>query len=135
MANPADDWLIEKGWVDVLNLARLKAFAGFDKDFGAHVAHYREYFDSEAPHRHPLPQPWQDRLSPFQKLLVLRCLRVDKMEEAVQEFVELNMGRRFIEPPTFNLEESFRGSSPTSPMIFVLSPGMQSVPRDSWFCV
>lgn len=54
---------------------------------------------------------------------MLRCLRVDKMEEGIQDFVELNMGRRFIEPPTFNLEESFKGSNAITPLIFVLSPG------------
>ena len=104
-------------------MARLSAFTGFEKAFAASVVDFKKYFDSDAPHRHALPQPWQDKLSPFQRLLVLRCLRVDKMEEAIQDFVELNMGRRFIEPPTFNLEESFRGSTPVTPLIFVLSAG------------
>ncbi len=38
-------------------------------------------------------------------------------------FVEARLGRRFVEAPPFELAACYADSSPTSPLIFVLSPG------------
>lgn len=37
------------------------------------------------------------------------------------------LGKEFIEPPTFNLAKSFKDSSVTIPLIFILSPGSDPV--------
>lgn len=73
--------------------------------------------------RVPLPEPINTRLDQFQKLLVLKCLRADKVTNAMQEFIANKLGQRFIEPQTTDLSEIFRDSSPTTPLIFVLSTG------------
>ena len=35
-------------------------------------------------HSEPLPEPWNAKLDTFQKLLVLKCLRADKVTNAMQ---------------------------------------------------
>ncbi len=45
-----------------------------------------------------LPQEWSDRLDDFQKILFLKCLRPDKVTNAMQDFVSNNLGQKFIEP-------------------------------------
>uniref|UniRef100_A0A8C3K7K0 Dynein axonemal heavy chain 1 n=1 Tax=Calidris pygmaea TaxID=425635 RepID=A0A8C3K7K0_9CHAR len=121
--NPAPAWLYERVWGDILALSNLKNFSGFANDFVANLEAFRAIFDSPKPHREPLPGKWEAELDAFQKLLVLRCLRGDKITNAMQDFVALKLDRRFIEPQTTDLSVVFRDSTATTPLVFVLSPG------------
>lgn len=54
---------------------------------------------------------------------MLKCLRPDKLTNAMQDFITENLGARFVEPQTSDLSAMFKESSPVSPLIFVLSTG------------
>lgn len=76
------------------------------------------------------PQPEADFAIPslfkedeMLKLCLLRCLRPDRVVPAVTNYVVKMMGPAFVEPPRFDLEACWRDSKPTTPLIFVLSPG------------
>jgi hypothetical protein len=71
----------------------------------------------------PLPKPWATKLDAFQRLLLLRVLRPDMLTTAIHGFVKASMGQRFVELPPLDLEACYNDSHPTSPLIFVLSPG------------
>ena len=92
-------------------------------DFQFSIDKYQEIFDSLQPHREALPTKWNASLSNFQKLLVLRCLRLDKMNSAIQDFVGSQLGERFVEPQASDLSVIYKESSSCIPLIFVLSSG------------
>ena len=48
--------------------------------------------------REELPGQWNTDLDAFQKILVLKALRLDKVTNAMQDYVANNLGQRFIEP-------------------------------------
>eukprot|EP01012_Entosiphon_sulcatum_P030911 TRINITY_DN3847_c0_g1_i1.p1 TRINITY_DN3847_c0_g1~~TRINITY_DN3847_c0_g1_i1.p1 ORF type:complete len:4187 (-),score=787.17 TRINITY_DN3847_c0_g1_i1:47-10915(-) len=123
LPNPAPVWLTEEAWSDIQAIARaLPKFEGFAVEFSKEVAHYKAYFDAQDAHRFPLHAS-RDSMTRLEKLIVLRCLRPDKVSQGVQDFVEEIMGDKYIQPPTFNLHDSYRDSDPCSPLIFILSPG------------
>ena len=121
--NPGTPWLTEKSWVELLNLAKLPSFKGFETHFAKNVDHYRGIFDSADAHRQPLCGDWDTKLARMQKLLFLRALRPDRVVLGIQDFVEEELGRKFIEPPPFDLHACYGDSAPTSPLVFVLSSG------------
>lgn len=123
LPNPATEWLSGRSWNEILALGALPNFKDFPETFSQHLPAWKKLFDSPDPHREEMGGPWADKLDKFQRLLVLRCLRADKVTNAFQDFVSENLGQRFIEPQTANLGLVFKDSSPTTPLIFVLSVG------------
>ena len=129
----ADDvpckWLNKNLWLEMLRLSDLPAFDGFADAFRSNPDAWQHIYDSANPESEALPAPWCDKLDDFQKLIALRTVRPDKLTRAVQIYVDKSMGRRYIEPPPFDLEQCYNDSTCFTPLVFILSPG--SDPMDS----
>ena len=54
-------------------------YSGFRPDFEANISDWQSFYDEKEPHNATLPMPWHDKLTEFQKMIVLRCLRPDKV--------------------------------------------------------
>jgi dynein heavy chain len=61
-------------------------------------------------------------------MLVLRCLRPDRVIFAARQFIAQNLGPQYVESPPFDLADIYRTSSAVTPLIFVLSPGVDPLP-------
>ncbi|KAI9206289.1 dynein heavy chain and region D6 of dynein motor-domain-containing protein [Polychytrium aggregatum] len=122
--NPSPEWLSEKSWTEICKFSQLPAFTTFRDSFADTVDQWREgMYDSPEPHNERLPGGWEEKLSAFQKLIMLRIIRPDKLVPGIMEFVRGKMGVRYIEPPPFDLAASYVDSSNSTPLIFILSPG------------
>lgn len=58
-----------------------------------HLDEWRMLYDSASPQTEVLPGEWQDRLDSFQRLLLLRAMRQDKLTPAIMQYVAEMMGR------------------------------------------
>lgn len=55
---------------------------------------FYKWYDLDTPEQAPIPMKYQESLTAFQKLLLLRCFRVDRVYRAVSDYVSLTMGER-----------------------------------------
>lgn len=86
-------------------------------------AAWRAYCESEAPEAAQLPGGLSSSLSRFEALLLLRCLRPDRVTTGVSRFVVATLGEAYVSPPVLDFHAIFRRSSEMTPVVFVLSPG------------
>ncbi|XP_050297987.1 dynein axonemal heavy chain 3 [Anthonomus grandis grandis] len=120
--NPAPEWLSEKSWSEIVRASLLTGLAGLRESVQTDTSKWKEFYDFSQPNTIPCPEPFET-LKGLQRLVALRCLRPDKIVPAVQNYIVEEMGQAYLEPPQFNLEESYNDSNCCSPLIFILSPG------------
>ncbi|XP_050527907.1 dynein axonemal heavy chain 10 [Daktulosphaira vitifoliae] len=124
LANPAK-WLSAQGWEDIVKLS--KEFSDIFPDLDSHVKNntidWKAWCDHDTPESVDPPGRFSIFSNPFHKLMLLRCFRVDRVYQAISNYVTLVMGVKFITPPFISYDAIYEQSSPTTPVIFILSPG------------
>lgn len=117
------DFLTNTNWGSIKSLSLMMEFRNLDRDIEASAKRWRKFVDSEYPEKEKFPQEWKNK-SAIQKLCMMRALRPDRMIYAIKAFVEEKLGTKFIESRSVEFSKSFEETSPTTPMFFVLSPGV-----------
>eukprot|EP01029_Cantina_marsupialis_P005820 TRINITY_DN1630_c1_g4_i2.p1 TRINITY_DN1630_c1_g4~~TRINITY_DN1630_c1_g4_i2.p1 ORF type:complete len:1526 (+),score=559.26 TRINITY_DN1630_c1_g4_i2:3370-7947(+) len=123
-ANPAAEWLDGLAWDNITEMDKLAPFGGIVNSIEQSLRDWREWIMCSAPESTPLPGEWANKLTELQTCTVVRALRPDRVLFAATDFVSNNLGSKYVDPPAFDLMEIFKGSTPTMPLIFVLSPGV-----------
>lgn len=122
-ANPAKRWMSDKVWAEFNALSTLSNFSGLADSVKGSVGAWKSIYDSAEPYLESIPEPWDRKTSEFQKLLLLRCLRPDKLTTGLLRFVGSTLGPKFIDPKAFNIYPSFKESNSNIPLLFILSAG------------
>ncbi|KXZ49756.1 DHC2 protein [Gonium pectorale] len=128
------EWFPDAGWQDLMRLVelgqkktgpdgRMHALASLANDVESDEAAWRAYYDLEAPEEAELPMGYHTFLTDFEKLCLLRCLRMDRVTVGITRFVIGIMGEKYVQPPVLEYRAIYKQSSETTPIVFVLSPG------------
>lgn len=134
--NPLADWLPDKSWAMVLKLVELEGFENFAQNMERDAPNrFRDWVAEQAPEEAKLPLDWKALDAKyFRKLLVIRCLRPDRMSSALAKWIRQSLpnGRAFIDCDASLsfykvLSSSFEDSTSTTPFFFILSPGADPV--------
>ncbi|KAM9259890.1 dynein axonemal heavy chain 10 [Cariama cristata] len=122
-------WLPDQGWEDLIRLSELfpEKFESLPDDVEKNPDVWKNWYDTDALEQIPFPMQYQNNLTNFQKLLLLRCFRVDRLYRAIMDYVTLTMSEKYVQPPVISFEAVFEQSSPYSPVVFILSPGSDPV--------
>ncbi|XXQ31198.1 Dynein heavy chain, cytoplasmic [Plasmodiophora brassicae] len=129
-------FLSASSWASIQALVDLDGFQGLAKDMLSSPNRFKDWYLKARPESSPLPLDWRklDDTSPFMKLLVVKCMRPDRMTTAISNYVAqtLPSGKDFTELDAQNsffdvLETSFNDSNPVTPLFFILSAGADPV--------
>jgi dynein heavy chain len=83
--------------------------------------------ESDNPYNEPIPGDTAQKLTDFQRLLLIKVIREEKLVASSIEFVKRNLGSDFIDIPPLDLARAYKDTGPKSPMIFILSTGSDPV--------
>jgi len=131
ISNPTD-WLDDLEWVGVHQQLffmdnNLPIFKGLLDYFVNFHKKFKKIFDSLTPEEEPMPGEWDKKLNSFQKIILLKSIRADKVTLALQNYICEQIGKKYVTPPTFRLDACYRDSSNVTPLIFVLSTGSDPI--------
>ena len=117
------DFITNSGWGSLKSLSGMEEFRNLDRDIENNAKRWRKFVEAEAPEKEKFPQEWKKK-DALQRLCMMRALRPDRMIYAVQEFVEEKLGPKYITNKTVPFADSFEESGPSTPIFFILSPGV-----------
>lgn len=137
------DWLPEVAWYSVQSLIKLEPFDTFAHQLEKEMPRrFMEWYNELSPENCKLPGDWKtlDK-QPFQKMLVTRCLRPDRVTAQLSMFIRktLPRGDAFVDCDNTSsaddiLTTSFEDSSPATPIFFILSPGANPIKNVETLC-
>merc|ERR1719421_3513 len=134
--NPLQEWLPNTAWNAVQKLIELEGFESFAQNMEKDAPNrFKEWFNELAPEEIKLPLDWKKLDAvPFQKLLVLRCLRPDRMGNALADWIRgaLPNGKAFMDCDGSSsfyeiLTTSCDDATNITPVFFILSLGADPV--------
>ncbi|XP_006151956.1 dynein heavy chain 2, axonemal [Tupaia chinensis] len=124
MDNPCTSWLADAYWDNVTELDKLTNFHGLMNSFEQYPRDWHLWYTNATPEKAMLPGEWENACNEMQRMLIVRSLRQDRVAFCVTSFIVSNLGSRFIEPPVLNMKLVMEDSNPRSPLVFILSPGV-----------
>lgn len=127
--NPAPTWISDEAWDNITELDNLPNFKGITQSFDGSQGEWERWYRQNEPEVSEMPSEWESKCNELQRMIVVRCLRPDRVIFSATAYVANAMGRKFVEPPVLDLGETHADSTPMSPLIFVLSSGVD--PTDS----
>lgn len=71
-----------------------------------------------------MPADWELRLSHFQKLMLVKCLREQNLIDQIKTYVINELGYEFVDIKPTNLEEVYKDSDSKTPITFILQQGV-----------
>jgi len=116
-------WMSEAQWVFLQGLEEMPAFKGIGRDMEKRSEEWMTWGMHELAETQPLPGEWNTKLTDFQKLMLIRSVRPDRITGALSNFVEKQMGPLYVNQEAFDAAVMFEETGPSTPIFFILFPG------------
>uniref|UniRef100_A0A8C5NZ98 Dynein, axonemal, heavy chain 6 n=1 Tax=Jaculus jaculus TaxID=51337 RepID=A0A8C5NZ98_JACJA len=130
---PEAPWLLPSTWYACCDLEEgFPAFQGLTKyillyPISIRLGSFETYINPREWEGYPKPNykedTWKTYFTSFQKLILIKCCKEEKVVFALTDFVIENLGKQFIETPPVDLATLYQDMSCSTPLVFILSTG------------
>ncbi|XP_074657783.1 dynein axonemal heavy chain 2-like [Tubulanus polymorphus] len=124
MDNPCPQWLSDIAWDNITELDKQANFHGIITSFEQYPRDWHMWYTAAEPESAPFPGEWDNACNELQRMLIVRSLRPDRVSFCATSFIVNNLGSKFVEPPVLDMHQVVEDSTTRTPLIFVLSPGV-----------
>lgn len=113
------------GWdlIFYVELCDPEVFGGITQSIVSNWDEWLKWAQKADPHTEPLPLEWAEKLTNFEKLILLKAFRPEKLLFAFQNYVIDEIGKFYVESPSVTMEVVYNDTDVKTPLIFVLSQG------------
>ncbi|XP_053692426.1 dynein axonemal heavy chain 2-like [Sabethes cyaneus] len=119
--NPSPEWISQVQWDNITEIDKIPGFRGIIQSLEEANDAWKSWYMEVYPECEDLPGSWERNLSKFQKYLLVRSLRPDRLEACLSNFVRRNLGVKFAEYIHVSLKDIFSQSTVVTPILLVSS--------------
>lgn len=102
--NPCPTWVTDTAWDNLTELDKVAGFHGLTETFEHNSKEWLEWYMNNEPEAAPLVGEWNKLCNSFQKMLIVRSLRPDRISTCVRSFIVNVLGAKVIIPSFFLLK-------------------------------
>lgn len=127
MESACPDWVQESVWRQLIRLKHVTGFENFQASFMNNINEWKKFYGSDMDLLRKVPIYWRSDINNLEKLILIKIFHSESIIVAIKEFVSEEMDATFINPPQFDIGQSFEESTILTPLIFLLSPGVDPI--------
>ncbi|KAL7754338.1 hypothetical protein RI367_000319 [Sorochytrium milnesiophthora] len=125
---PSTAWLSDTVWRNCCELAAaVPTFSYVSEHIAMNASDWEEFVESDNPLEMVVPGIARDKITLFQRLLIVKALREERLIPAVADFIQRNLGQEYIDIPPLDLAKVFNDLNSMTPLVFILSTGSDPV--------
>ena len=121
--NPVKEFVSDGAWAAVIALHEIDEFSSLPNELQGSVKKWKEWMELQRPEEEAPPGDFK-RMSDFDRLLLFRALRPDRLSAAMRMFVAKVIGERYVVSQAYDLGRSMEDAAPHIPVFVFLSPGV-----------
>ncbi|CAD2215821.1 Microtubule-binding stalk of dynein motor/ATP-binding dynein motor region/Dynein heavy chain region D6 P-loop domain/Dynein heavy chain AAA lid domain/Dynein heavy chain C-terminal domain containing protein, putative [Angomonas deanei] len=120
--DPSPTWMPAVVWNEVTALSQvLPEFKTLRDDILDNESEWKQWYENDKAYaEYPTAV---ENFTSWRQLLVLRVFREDLLNYGMPLVITESLGKEFTESPAFDLEGCFTDSTPSAPIVFILTPG------------
>jgi len=125
---PLHEWMPESIWPKIKALESMPRFKGLGDNMQSDSEDWCAWFDIEKAETAKFPGDYEQVLTPFDKLILLRAMRPDRLMNSLGEFIGNTMGKEYVVQKPFHMKSTYEETTNKIPVFFVLFAGVDPTP-------
>jgi len=121
-------WMTPAIYMKIKALEGLEIFKGLTDAMKEEAEEWQHWFLNGKAEDVKMPSGMDKALDDFSKLTFIRAIRPDRLPSALTKWLGNVMGKNYVEQPPFSMATTYEETSNTTPVFFVLFPGVDPTP-------